>query len=394
MQTHGDGVSVPRAESKRRRAGSSTTTRRSSEIERQTLHAIRGTRHELVTTGVRRTRTNINTRTRRFGRRFGSVASDGGVLRVVVFAVDEVVVKDGRVELAGSDGAVLPAQTQHPRGDSIATGLVVVVPIVPVVSVAPRRRGAGEGEESHVDAMDVSKFAPLRDELAAVLARSERIVAVGEEERALGDARAGGVVVEHLARDVVRAEEGVVVPVVGGGGRSGSDLGAEPRVSLGADEVGEILDAPRARDGHALVHVHALADAQAAGGVVQTATLAGVEEEDALLVPRGAHDAAAEHAVRALHRDVQVRARARGGAGDGRGDGRGSGLEHRGARVDEKHDGLAVHLRAREGEGRVRRALMGREGRGSDETGRIWAPLRGRARTSNANSSSSSSSSS
>ena len=276
-------------------------------------------------------------------------------------------VKDGRVELADADGVGVlrvrvvssqRAHTQHPRGDVVTASASKIV----------ARARAWEGEESHVDAVDVAKLAPLRNEFSTVFARSARVVAVREEERALGDARAGWVIVEHLARDVVRLEERVVVPVVGVGRRSASHLCAEPRVSLRADEVGEMLDAPRARDGHALVHVHALADAQAARGVVQTATLAGVEEEDALLVSRGAHDAAAEHAVRALHRDVEVRARARGGAGNGRGDGRGSRLEHGGTRVDEKHDGLAVDLRARKGKGRVRRAQGG--GKEADPTKR------------------------
>ena len=105
-------------------------------------------------------------------------------------------------------------------------------------------------------------LAPLRNEISTVFARSARVVAVREEERALGDARAGWVIVEHLARDVVRLEERVVARRRFRR-RSAPHLGAA-HSSFPVPTSPAVADAPRARDGHALVHVHALADAQAA----------------------------------------------------------------------------------------------------------------------------------
>ena len=249
--------------------------------------------------------------------------------------------------------------------------------------------------------MDVPELAPLRGELAAVPAASRggaffgrvrrggpRVVAVGEEEDALGRPRRRrrrrrarrGAIVEHLAARVVRAEEGVVVRVRvrvfarrGRGRLHRADLRPEPLDALRAAEVGEILDPPRARHAQALVHVHALARAQAARGVVHAARLARGEEHHRLLVARGGDDAAPERALRALHRDVEVRARGGGGGGtgDGRGDGGRRARQHRGARVDEEHDPLAVRRLGRERSAGGGRGVSERRGGVVDG---IWAP--------------------
>ena len=171
--------------------------------------------------------------------------------------------------------------------------------------------------------MHVPELAPRADELAAVLPRASRegIVAVGEEQDALADLGAGRVVVEHLPRDVMRAEQGVVVgPFIGGGicvgVGGGADLIAEPFVAARAGEVCEVLDAPRRGNVHALLDPHALARAAAAVvvvvaafGIVQPARVRRREERDALFVVRGGYDARAEHGSRALDRDVDERFR-------------------------------------------------------------------------------------
>jgi hypothetical protein len=133
------------------------------------------------------------------------------------------------------------------------------------------------------------------------------------------------VVVEHLARYVVRAKQRVVVPVAarararrvrrvspGRSGRLSVDVShpdglLKPHDPIRADEIAQVLDPPRRRRRHAVVHVHAFARAQTVQVVVQAARSFRVEEHHALLIGGRGDHAVAEHAPGAVQGDVKVR---------------------------------------------------------------------------------------